>query len=285
MSKMMSYGKRLGKEFKEDRATGLAAEQAYYYMLSIFPMLILLLSILPYLQIDPQQAIKFLESVMPSGTAKTFEKQVVNIVSSKNGGLLTFGIIGTIWSASNGMKAFMTSMNKAYDVDETRSFIKKRLIAILLTLGMIIALVVALLLPVFGNVIMDLVKSIMPMPNQMEIVFSVLRWVVAIIVMAAILTALYRFAPNKHFKIKHVIPGAIIATVLWQLVSLGFSFYVSNFGSYSETYGSLGGVIVLMLWFFLTGLVLVLGGEINALFHKYKRDRDSSQNDGRTVTT
>ncbi len=285
MSKMMSYGKRLGKEFKKDRATGLAAEQAYYYMLSIFPMLILLLSILPYLQIDPQQAVKFLESVLPSGTAETFKKQVVSIVSNKNGGLLTFGIIGTIWSASNGMKAFMVSMNQAYNVDETRSFIKKRLIAIALTLAMIVALVVALVLPVFGDVLLDLVKSFMPVPNQMEIIFNVLRWVVAIIVMAAILTALYKFAPSKHFNVKHVIPGALIATVLWQLVSFGFSYYVSNFGSYSETYGSLGGVIVLMLWFFLTGLVLVLGGEINALYHKYKRDRDNSQSESSTVTT
>ncbi|PLS18120.1 ribonuclease [Bacillus sp. M6-12] len=268
MKRWLRIGKKVGKELKDDRATGLAAEQAYYYMLALFPILILLLSIVPYLNIDLQKVIGFINSYLPSDTASLVEDTVVDIVSERNGGLLTFGILGTIWSASNGMNAFIRAMNFAFDVEETRSFIKTRLLSIGLTLGMIVAFLVALVLPVFGDVIIDLIRKILFLPDSMEILFRVLRWAISISVMVIVLALLYRLAPNKHFPFKHVIPGALIATLVWQLISLGFSFYVSHFGNYASTYGSLGGVIVLMLWLYLTGLALVLGGEINAVYHR-----------------
>jgi membrane protein len=268
--KLKYYGKSLLGELKKDRATGLAAQQAYYYMLALFPLLILLIAIVPYLNIDPQKAMNIVNQLLPSQSAELLRDNVVKLVSERNGGLLTFGIIGTIWSASSGMNAFIKAMNIAFDVKETRSFIKARLVSIMLTFGLILAFVVALLLPVFGRVILDTVQSIIQIPEPFDIVFNIVRWVVAIVVMAAVLAGLYRVAPNKHYPFKHVIPGAIFATVVWQLISLGFSFYVSNFGNYSATYGSIGGVIVLMLWLFLTGLALVLGGEINAIYHREK---------------
>jgi membrane protein len=275
--KVIRYGKSLLGELKEDRATGLAAQQAYYYMLALFPMLILLIAIVPYLNIDPNKAINVVNKLLPSESAKMLKDNVVNLVSERNGGLLTFGIIGTIWSASNGMNAFMKAMNIAFDVEETRSFVKARLVSIMLTIGLIIAFVVALLLPVFGEVLIETIQSIIYIPSQFEIMFRIVRWIIAFVVMVAVLAALYRIAPNKHYPFKHVIPGAIFATVVWQLISLGFSFYVSNFGNYSATYGSLGGVIILMLWLFLTGLALVLGGEINAIYNREKTGEEIEQ--------
>lgn len=274
MSKMTSYGKDLGKQFKDDNATILAAAQAYYYLLAIVPLLILLLSILPYLQIDPQRAVDFLGTVLPGEVAKTFEDTIVSVVSTPSGGLLTIGILGTLWSASNAMTAFIKSTNQAYDVEETRSFIVQKGLAILLTLFMLVAVIIALVLPIFGGAIIDMINSFLNLPSQTQIIFQVLRWVVSILVMAIVLAFLYKFAPNKHFPFKEVLVGALIATVLWQLVSLGFSFYVANFGSYNATYGSLGGLIVLMLWFFLTGLILVIGAEINAVRHKRKNTKN-----------
>lgn len=279
------YAKSLLGELKKDRATGLAAQQAYYYMLALFPLLILLIAIVPYLNIDPQKAINVVNQLLPSQSAELLRDNVVKLVSDRNGGLLTFGIIGTIWSASNGMNAFIKAMNIAFDVKETRSFIKARLLSIMLTLGLILAFVVALLLPVFGSVILDTVESIIKIPEPFDIVFNIVRWLVAIIVMAAVLAGLYRVAPNKHYPFKHVIPGAIFATVVWQLISLGFSFYVSNFGNYSATYGSIGGVIVLMLWLFLTGLALVLGGEINALYHRDKTGEEPIEEHAASVNS
>ncbi|NKE06045.1 YihY/virulence factor BrkB family protein [Bacillus selenatarsenatis] len=270
-------------ELKKDRATGLAAQQAYYYMLALFPLLILLIAIVPYLNIDPQKAMNVVNSLLPSQSAELLRDNVVKLVSERNGGLLTFGIIGTIWSASNGMNAFIRAMNIAFDVEETRSFIKARLISIMLTFGLILAFVVALLLPVFGKVILDTVESIIQIPEPYDIVFNIVRWIIAIVVMSAVLAGLYRLAPNKHYPFKHVIPGAIFATIVWQLISLGFSFYVSNFGNYSATYGSIGGVIVLMLWLFLTGLALVLGGEINAIYHRDKTGEEQVEEHAESV--
>ncbi|TYR80667.1 YihY/virulence factor BrkB family protein [Priestia megaterium] len=270
MNRMIVFGKKVGQEIKEDNATGLAAEQAYYYMLSIFPMLILLLSIIPYLSIEPDEAVSLLESVMPGEAATIFEENVVQFVNSPNRGILTLGILGTIWSASNGMNAFMRAMNQAFNVKETRSFIKVKVISIVLTVSLVITLVAALILLVFGGVILDILNQWLYLPASANTLLGILRWVIAVAIMIGILSVLYRLAPNKTFPFAHVWPGAVAATMLWQLTSLGFSFYVSNFGNYSATYGSLGGVIVLMLWLFLTGLILIIGGEINAVYHREK---------------
>lgn len=270
MGKTKSFAKEFGEKFKEDNATVLAAAQAYYYLLAIVPLLILLLSILPYLQIDPQRVMEFMGTILPGEVAATFEDTIISVVTTPSGGLLTFGILGTLWSASNAVTAFIKATNEAYDVEETRSFIKQKGLAILLTLFMLIAVIVALVLPIFGGTIIDTVSSFLNLPAQTEIIFQVLRWVISIAVMSIVLAFMYKFAPNKHFPFKEVLIGALVATVLWQLVSLGFSFYVSNFGSFDATYGSLGGLIVLMLWFFLTGLILVIGAEVNAMVHKRK---------------
>lgn len=275
MSKFMSYTKAVGAEFKKDKVTTLAAAQAYYYLLAIVPLLILLLSILPYLQIDPDSAMEFIAGIMPGEVAKTFEDTIVSVVTTPSGGLLTFGILGTLWSASNAMNAFIEATNQAYDVEETRSFIKKKGMAIVLTLFMLVAVIIALVLPIFGGAIINAISSSLKLPEQTEIIFQVLRWVISIAVMSIVLAFLYKFAPNKQFPFKEVLIGAVIATVLWQVVSLGFSIYVANFGSYSATYGSLGGLIVLMLWFFLTGLILVVGAEINAVIHKRKNTKNA----------
>lgn len=278
MNKVINFGKKLGKEMKDDRATGLAAEQAYYYMLSIFPLLILLISIVPYLSLDPQKALTYLQSVMPADTYSVIEDNVVDIITKPNGGLLTFGIIGTLWSASNGMRAFIRAMNDAFDVEETRSFIKARLVSIGLTLGLIAAFIIAMALPVFGKVIMNFIGNFIHIPDGMQVLINILRWVIAFVIMITVLAILYKVAPNKHYPFKQVIPGAVAATMMWQLISLGLSLYVSNFANYSATYGSLGGVIVLMLWFFLTGLTLVVGGEINAIYHRNSTNKPSKRN-------
>lgn len=277
MSKVTSYLKELGKEFKDDNATILAAAQAYYYLLAVVPLLILLLAILPYLQLDPNRVVEFIGTILPGEIASTFEETIISVVTTPSGGLLTFGILGTLWSASNAMNAFMLATNQAYDVEETRSFFAKKGIAIVLTLFMLIAVIIALVLPIFGGALLDLITQFLNLPAQTEILFQVLRWVISIVVMSLVLAMLYKFAPNKHFPFKEVIIGAVIATVLWQLVSLGFSFYVSNFGSYSATYGSLGGLIILMLWFFLTGLILVVGAEINAILHRHRHAKSDSE--------
>lgn len=278
MRGFINYIKEIKEGFQKDNVPLLGAAQAFYYLLSIVPMLILVLSIIPYFNIKPDEAINMLTNVIPRETAEIFRENIVSIVDQPKGGLLTVGIIGTLWSASSGVNAFIKSSNQAYEIEETRSFIQVRLLSIVLTLGMIVALVVALALPVFGDAIIGLIQDTLYLPSQTVILFQVLRWAVSILVIGAILTVLYRYAPNKHLPFKEIFPGAVLTALLWQVISLAFSFYVSNFGSYSATYGSLGGVIVLMMWFFLTGIILMIGAEINVVHHKRKKNRTSTIN-------
>ena len=268
MSKLIGFGKKFMIKFKEDNVVLLAAAQGYYYLLSVVPLLIVCFALIPYININPEDAVEFMKNVLPGEIASIFEENIVSIINTPQGGMLAIGIVGALWSASAGINAFIKASNEAYDVEETRPFIVVRLIALGLTLTMIAALVFAIILPVFGNVILRFLESFIGFSGALSILLQVLRWAVSILVLTGLLMLLYRFAPNKNFPFKHIIPGAIIASVLWQLISLGFSFYVSNFGSYSATYGSLGGIIILMIWFFLTGLILMVGAIINVLYHR-----------------
>lgn len=273
MSKLIGYAKELLNKYNEDNVPILAAAQAYYYLLAIIPLLITSFAVLPYFQMDVNEVMSFLNRTLPSGIAEIFEENIISLIQTPKGGLLTIGIIGTLWAASNGVVAFIRSANEAYDVEETRSFIKVRATAIFLTLGLVLAFVVALLLPVFGNVIISFLEPLLNMTSASVIILQVVRWIISILVISGILLVLYRFAPNVNLSFMHIIPGAVAASVLWLTISFGFSFYVSNFGNYSATYGSLGGMIILMIWFYLTGMILMVGAEINVLYHRHKVTR------------
>ncbi len=270
LRKLIAFGKELNTEIKKDRVSGLAAEQAYYYMLALFPAMILLLSVIPYLSLSSDDIITLMREFMPGETVSLFEENIVELVENKSGGLLTFGILATLWSASNGLNAFIHSMNIAFDVEESRNFIMARILSIVLTICVVFAFLVVLALPVFGHLIFDFVNKIVPMPDGTETIFNIVRWLLALAVVIIVLSFMYYAAPNKHYPFKEVIPGAAIATILWLTLSVGFSFYVSNFADYSSTYGSLGSVIILMLWLYLTGFTFLIGGEINAILHKRK---------------
>lgn len=270
MEKVKELGKELLQKLREDNITLLAAALAYYFLLAIFPLLIVGFAIIPYFNISAEEAIGFFSTVLPGEIASLFEENIVSLVETPRGGLLTVGIIGALWSASGGINAFIKSSNEAFDVEETRSIITVRFISLGLTIGLIISVIVAILLPVLGDVILRLVGSVIGLTAGMGVLLHILRWLISIIVLTTFIMLLYRFAPNKKIPFKHIIPGALIASLLWQIISIGFSIYISNFGNYSATYGTLGGLIILMTWFFLTGLILMLGASITVIYHRYK---------------
>ncbi|WP_240374907.1 YihY/virulence factor BrkB family protein [Bacillus piscicola] len=256
------------KDIIDDRITGLAAEQAFFYMLSLFPMIILFLAVLPYFSMDIDRLMQFIDTLLPQETADMVQENVFSIVSETNRGLLTFGIIGTLWSASSGVNAFIRAMNQAFDVEEPRPFWKTRSLSILLTIGLMASFIVIFALSIFGELILHTISRYIFLPGALQDVLQMMRWIVTVLVMISILSVLYFLAPYKKLTYRYVLPGAVAAMLMWLAVSYGFSFYVTNFSNYSSTYGSLGGVIALMLWLFLTGLALVIGGEINAHIHK-----------------
>jgi membrane protein len=257
--------------FKRGDVTDLAAQLAYYFLLSLFPFLIFLLTLGAYF-IEPSEAIDLLEHYVPSEAMDTVGENLISVLEGRSGGLLSVGILATIWSASNAINAVIKTLNEAYGVEECRSFLKTRLLAVFLTFGVIIAFIVAFVLPVFGKMIGNMAFSYLGLSEQFLQVWGMLRWVISFLIIATVVSVLYYLAPCKRLKYAEVWYGSLVATFLWQLVSLGFAFYVDHFGKFSQTYGSIGAVIVLMLWFYLTGIVLLSGGVLNATFHKYKID-------------
>ncbi|GAE36707.1 YihY/virulence factor BrkB family protein [Halalkalibacter akibai] len=268
-----SFMKLFITKLKTDPIPDWAATLAYYFMLSIFPLLIFILALIPYFHFDIDTIYSFINDYIPEGLADILSTTVLEVITEPQGGLLSFGILATIWSASNGMNGLIRAVNRSYNIEETRSFVRLRLLSIILTIGMIIVIVVTLLLPVFGHVIIETLETYLFLPHETANVLNTLRWIIGIGLMTFVLMILYKLAPNVRLSFKQVIIGAISATVGWQIISIAFSTYISNFGNYTATYGSLGGVIILMLWFFLTGLILVIGGEINATLYQLKHQK------------
>jgi len=256
---------------EEDDLPGLSAQLAYFFLLSLFPLLIVLFTLLPYIPIPHQNILGMIKDFAPDEAMALIEKNVKEIMSQRNGGLLSFGIIGTIWSASNGINAIVRAFNKAYNVKESRSFIVARGMAVLLTFGMIFVFLLALILPVFGKEIGLFLFSQLGYTEEFIKIWNALSWLGSGIILFLIFTGLYWIAPNVKIKCRSAFPGAIFATVGWIISSMGLSFYVGNFSNYSLTYGGIGAIIVLMIWLYLSAFIIILGGEVNAFYsEKYK---------------
>ena len=264
------YIKHLIQHIQKADITGFAAQLAYFFLLSLFPLLIFIITLLPYLNLDEAQVFRFLENYAPQQVYMLIENTLSEVLVNRNGGLLSIGIIGTIWSASNGMNAIVKSLNRSYQLEETRPYIVVRGLSIVFTLLMIMLFMVALVLPVFGQQIGTILFSYFGFEESFVQLWNSLRWTISPLIMYIVLIALYWIVPNTKLYLRSVIPGAAFAAFGWVIVSLGFSFYVSNFSNYSSTYGSIGGIIVLMLWLYISGIILLVGGQINAVMQERK---------------
>ncbi|UJF33003.1 YihY/virulence factor BrkB family protein [Paenibacillus hexagrammi] len=264
---MFTYFKELWRQFEQDDALGLAAQCAYYFLLSVFPFLLFIMSLFGYLPIQSTDVITLLKEYIPGEVAKGMEANIVNLLEVKRGGTLSFGLVFSLVSASAAMNAIVLAVNKAYGLPERRSFIHSRFLAVMLTIGMLIVIASALLLSVFGHWIGDWMQMHFHLPLAQIEKWNIFRWVINFVILFMVFLGIYYIAPNTCLTCKSVLPGALFAAAGWQLTSLGFSYYVNSFANYSATYGSLGGVIVLMTWFYISALLIIVGGEINAMGH------------------
>ncbi|MBO1001435.1 YihY/virulence factor BrkB family protein [Pseudogracilibacillus auburnensis] len=268
MSKTIQFGKELMKRIDEADVTGLSAQLAYFFLLSLFPFLLFLVTLVGFLPIDDRAIIEILGTYLPEEVIAMIDANLTHLITNRSGGLLSIGIIGTLWSASNGFNAITKSFNKAYRVDEKRSFFVNRLVAFGLMIGLVLVIAIALLLSVFGRIIGEKVFGLFGLYDLIQS-WNFIRWTFSTITFFIVFFILYKLAPNEKIKIKHAMWGAMFTTALWQITSLVFAFYVNTLGNYSATYGSLGTVIVLMIWFYLSGIIITTGGVINA----YMKDR------------
>ena len=265
-----SFFKTLLEKIKADDVSGLAAQLSYFFLLSLFPLLIVLFTLVAYLPYSEEEILRTVHTFAPEKSMELIEENLKEMMKG-NGKLLSFGIFATLWSASNGLNAIIRAFNRAYDVTENRSFFIARGMSIILTLAMIFVFLVALLLPLFGKQIVFFLSIELGFSEEFIRVWNTLRWLISSVVLFLVFFMLYWIAPNKKLKCLSVLPGAIFATVGWVLVSLAFSFYVEKIGHYSTTYGSLGRIIVLMIWFYLSGIIIIIGGEINASVSEKKK--------------
>jgi membrane protein len=256
---------RLRYDIKEDQIGLVAAGVAFYAMLALFPALIALVSVYG-LVVGPEQAAaqaRQLTDIMPREAADLIGTQLTNVASTSSGAKITSLVISVataLWSASSGMKALITGVNIAYDEPETRGFLKLRGLALLLTVGAIIVFALA----IGAIAVFPALASKLPGGAVLEAVAGVLRWVVLAAVIIGGLAIIFRLSPDRDQpRMRWVSSGAVLATVFWLLASIGFSFYVENFGSYNKTYGSLAAVVILLFWLYISAFIILLGAELN----------------------
>src|SRR5881396_245332 len=256
----------------DDELLGRSAQLSYYFLLALFPLLLFLITLFGYFNGAGShlrhRLITYLGEVMPATALD-------EVTQARGGGKLSAGLLLALWASSSGMNAISQSLNAAYDVRETRPWWKVRLISIALTVALSILIISALLIVLYGGRLGHFVAALAHEGGAFSIVCRVLQFPIALVFVFITFDLIYRFAPNvkgprrdarlpaSDYRRRWLSPGVMVAVVLWLLVSLGFRFYLHFFNSYSATYGSLGALIILMLWFYLTGTAILLGAEIN----------------------
>lgn len=248
-----------------DDIFALGAQLAYYLMLSFFPFLIFLMTVVGFSQLDSADILDGLRTILPNNVFSLVDATVVELVATQNAGLLGASIALTIWSASSGFRAVIKGLNKAYNVKDSRSFIKRSFVAIVFTLALVIIIMLTLAMLVFGEVIGKYILAILPFKDVITYIWNISRYLIVVFMMIWIFACIYRYTPAKKIPWREVYPGAIVSTLGWIIASLGFSYYINNIANYSRLYGSVGAVFVLMTWLYITSMILILGAEINSV--------------------
>lgn len=270
------FASRLWTRINDHDLFGRAAQLSYYFLLAVFPLLLFLVTLLGYFAEAGSdlhnKLLSYLSTVMPSSSVRLIQTTLDEITKARGGGKLSLGILAALWAASNGMGAISSTLNVAYAVKEDRPWWKVRLVSIFLTIMVSLFIIVALAIVLFGGHLGDRVAAHFGFTAAFTIVWRVLQWPIALLFLLLTFDLIYYLAPNDRRPKRRIwTGGAFTAVLLWLLVSFGFRLYLHFFNSYSVTYGSLGALIVLMLWFYFTGLAILIGGEVNSELELYSK--------------
>ena len=255
---------------ENDDVFALASQLAYYLVLSFFPFMLFIMTLVGFSSLSSSEILEGLSTVLPKKILELTQSTIREVSDNQYTGLLGVSILLMIWTASSAFKAIIKSVNKAYDFKENRSFIKLSIISMLGILALASIIILALAMLVFGNVIGGYIKSTNKFYEIVLILWNIFRHVFIFIIMIIMFAFIYKLAPVKKLTWKEVIPGSVFSTVGWILVSFAFSFYIDNFNNYSRFYGSLGAVFILMTWLFLISIIIILGVEINLVILEIK---------------
>lgn len=263
--------------FQDDEVTALSAQLTYYLILSFFPFLIFLLTVLSYTPLASDKTLWNWLALLPESTYRIVADILNETIRASSRTLLSVGMLATIWTSSSGMMAIIRGINKAYDTEENRAFWKVRALAIVYTLVLALLVMLTFGLLVFGERIGEQLFIWLHLPGKFAAVWEYGKVVFSIFLMIVVFALLYTQIPNYPVTVRHALPGALFAATGWICASLAFSYYVNQFGNYARTYGSIGGVIVLLIWIYISSIIILLGGELNAVLQFMKEGRTKAE--------
>src|SRR5687768_8476057 len=257
--------RRTASEVVKDDVMGMAGQLAYFFVLALFPALIFFVSLVAYLPGDmPAQLVTSVGPMLPESVRTIVQDQIKALTEGEPHGLLTFGLLVALWSSSAALIAISSTLNRAYDITEGRPWWKVRLIAILLTLILAVVVIAALGLLILGPLMAAKLGAWFGLGPTFVTAWNVGRWPVIFLLVSFGIAMIYYYAVDAEQSWIWITPGSIVATLLWIAASLGLQIYLKMAGSFNETYGTLGGAMVLLLWLYITGIAILVGGEMNA---------------------
>ena len=251
---------------------------SFYLLLSIFPFLIFTISIIVYIPtFHLNKSILIIKNVIPESAFNIILSIINSAIENKSLGFLILSFIFTLWTSSRGIRSLIRWMNKSYKVQETRSFFKVCIISFIFTVSILVLIFSSIILLIYGELIGYFIFNLIGLNSIFIYIWNILRYIVGVSTLIIILINLYKYTPNKNIKIKDVIPGAIIATLVWLIISFFYSYYTNNYSNYEVIYGSIGGIIVLMTWLYLSSWSILIGLEVNVrLYFRKLKSREKS---------
>ena len=261
---LSEFGRHLFFRLNEDDIVGLSAQCSYFLFLSLFPFFIFLFSLLSFTNIPQSQLMSLVFSFFPADVANVIRTIIENVLSTRNATLLTVGALMTIWSSSSGINAVRKGLYKAYRKVDSRPIWQVIIVNLVSTIGLALMLFITIVFLVSGEVLGNQVFMFLNISSTFEIVWNLIRILVPVITMATVFTMLYVLIPYQKVKFIEVFPGVVFTMGAWLAISILFSYFVNNFTNYANIYGSISGIIILLVWLNLSCLFLLLGGEINA---------------------
>ena len=253
------------ESFWKDNCLSMAAQLAYYFFFALFPTLLFVVALASYFPVTTliDDMFRTLGGFLPPEALTLITEQIVKISKSEDGGLLSLGVLLALSSSSAAMTAIIDTLNRAYGIEERRPWWKVRLTAIALTVGVAIFILVSFALILTGPTLATELAAKWGLGPVFEWTWKILQWPVIFAMVSVSIAFIYQYAPDVKQEWIWLTPGSVMATTLWLLASLGFKYYVANWGAYTETYGLLGAVMSLLLWFYISGLVILVGAEMN----------------------
>jgi membrane protein len=275
---------RVVQRVKDHEIFGRAAQLSYYFLLALFPLLLVLINVLGYMAQEGtafrERLLLYLAAIMPRSAITLVRTTLDEISNASGSGKLSFGLLAALWAASNGMGAISDTLNTAYNVRERRPWWRVRIISVCLTIALAILILAALAIVLYGGTIGEALAARYGFGDFFTSLWTIVQWPIALAFVLTTFNLIYNFAPDlPPGERSWITPGAFVGVGFWLLVSFGFRVYLSFFDSYSVTYGSLGALIVLMLWFYLTGVAILIGGEVNSEVSRKKAQKTHKEDD------